>query len=277
AVDIGLRGHLLVLRQERLDVADVHVDVARVRALLHHARDELALLAGVLAEHGVVARLAQALDDDLAGRRRRDAAEVVGGVGERGHRLRDDALLHLAGRVLSRPDGHHAGVAVELRAGVTICARSLVVRGHERLLDRVDEHVDLDVPLLGEAHERLHVDVHGYSSSSGSSASMSPAPASSSRRRNSISTLPRLTSANGTRTSPASASRSRSSPSTSVRRPLTVVPSVRVTVTSRVRARLKWRSSVSGRDRPGVLTSRSYAPVRTSASSRTAPMAREAA
>jgi len=40
-------------------------------------------------------------------------------------------------------------------------ARGLVVRREQRLLDRVDEHVEADVLFLLEAAQGLHVDVHG--------------------------------------------------------------------------------------------------------------------
>ena len=42
--------------------------------------DEVAVLAGVLAEVHLVLGVAQPLQDDLLGGRRRDPAEVVGGV-----------------------------------------------------------------------------------------------------------------------------------------------------------------------------------------------------
>ena len=80
AVRVLLAGDLLLGREDRLDRAEIHVHHPRVRALLHDAGDDVALLAAELAEHGVVGDVAQALADDLLGGEGGDAAEVVGGA-----------------------------------------------------------------------------------------------------------------------------------------------------------------------------------------------------
>ena len=77
---VVLARHLLLGRQDRLDAAEVDVDHPRVRTLLDHAGDDVALAAAELAEHLVVADVAQPLVDDLLGGERRDAAEVVRAV-----------------------------------------------------------------------------------------------------------------------------------------------------------------------------------------------------
>ncbi len=81
--------------------------VLRVAALLDDAGDDVALLAGELAELHVVLGVAQPLQDDLLGGGRRDPAEALGRVVV----LRDDVAL-LVG--LGREHGDVAGLAVEL-------------------------------------------------------------------------------------------------------------------------------------------------------------------
>ena len=77
AVVVALALHLLGLRQEGLHaLAELHEGVARV-GLLDDAGDQLAHAVLVLLEHHVALRLADALEDDLLGRLRGDAAEVV--------------------------------------------------------------------------------------------------------------------------------------------------------------------------------------------------------
>ena len=122
AVGVLLAGDLLLGRQDRLDRAEVDVHHARVRALLHDAGDDVALLAAELAEHGVVGDVAQTLADDLLRGERGDAAEVVGGR----LLLADDGALVVEQR---DEDGDVAGLAVEVRAcafgklaGVASCA-----------------------------------------------------------------------------------------------------------------------------------------------------------
>ena len=71
-----LVGHLLGLRQQRLDLAEVEQRVAAV-ALLDDAGDDVALAVGVLLELALALGLADALAHHLAERLRGDAAEVA--------------------------------------------------------------------------------------------------------------------------------------------------------------------------------------------------------
>ena len=74
----ALVGHLLGLRQQRLDPAEVEQRVAAV-VLLDDAGDDVALAAGVLLVLLLAVDLAEALGHDLLGRLGGDAAEVLGG------------------------------------------------------------------------------------------------------------------------------------------------------------------------------------------------------
>ena len=77
-----LAGHLLLHRQDGLQLADVDQHVLRVLALLDHTGDDVALAARVLAERRVVLGVAQPLQDDLLGGGRGDPAEAGRGVVE---------------------------------------------------------------------------------------------------------------------------------------------------------------------------------------------------
>jgi hypothetical protein len=76
AVLVALVGDLLGLGQQGLDLAQVEQGVAVV-GLLDDAGDDVALAPGVLLVLHVALDLADALEDDLLGRLRGDAAEVV--------------------------------------------------------------------------------------------------------------------------------------------------------------------------------------------------------
>ena len=76
-MSVGLARNLLFGRQDRLDGAEIDVNHARVRALLHDASDDVALFAAELPQHRVVGDVAQALADDLLRSESGDAAEVV--------------------------------------------------------------------------------------------------------------------------------------------------------------------------------------------------------
>ena len=69
--------HLLGLRQQRFDLAEVEQRVAGV-GLLDDAGDDVALAACVLLVLHLALRLADALEDHLLRGLRGDAAEVVG-------------------------------------------------------------------------------------------------------------------------------------------------------------------------------------------------------
>ena len=78
AVLVALARHLLGAGQQRLDAApEVDERGARV-GLLHDAGDDVADAVLVLLEHDLALGLAHALQDDLLGGLRGDAAEVVG-------------------------------------------------------------------------------------------------------------------------------------------------------------------------------------------------------
>src|SRR5690606_7199757 len=234
----------------------------RITALLDGAREELALLAAEHAEHLVVLGVAQALHDDLAGRGRRDATEALRGVVEL-----DGRALGLV-LVAHGPHRHVARRAVQLDARALVGARRAVVRGQQGLLDRRDEDLELDVPLAFQVVQDGKVDVHHASRSSASA----PSNSASARRLSSPSTLPRAMSARGT-ARPSSSSTDTSS--AALTRPSTCVPSRSVRVTSRPRARAKCLGSVSGRSVPGLETSRTCSPRKTSVASSASATARE--
>ena len=76
AVVVAIAGNLFGLRQQRLDPTEVEQRVARV-GLLDDAGDDVAFAAGVLLVLHLALGLADALQDDLLGRLRGDAAEVA--------------------------------------------------------------------------------------------------------------------------------------------------------------------------------------------------------
>ena len=170
AVGVLLAGHLLGLREHRLDLADVDqhgaLDVAAV-VRLHDAADDVALLAGVLAEGLLVLGVAQPLHDDLLGGAGRDPAEVGGGVVP----LADDLAV---GAELLGQDGDLAALAVDVHAHVLGGAVGVPVGGHEGRLDRLDHRVGGDALLPLDRLERGDVDVH------------CPPPRTCERRRSSV-------------------------------------------------------------------------------------------
>src|SRR5690606_9805906 len=137
--------------------AEVDVDHARVRALLDHAGDDVALLAAELTEHGVVGEVAQTLTDDLLGREGCDATEVVRG----GVLLPDHGALVVLDRL---QHGDVAGLAVEFDAHP--CSRFafsgdvLEVGGEDGLFDDGDEFIEGDRLLLLDPAQHPQLDVH---------------------------------------------------------------------------------------------------------------------
>ena len=106
-----LARHLLGLRQDRLDLADVDQDDAAGVALgvgLDDAGDDVALRPRYSPKVCVVLGVAQPLEDDLLGGAGRDPAEVGRGVVV----LADDVavVVELLGQ-----DGDLAGLAVDVR------------------------------------------------------------------------------------------------------------------------------------------------------------------
>src|SRR5574342_384286 len=74
---VALPGNLLPLRDHRLGLAEVHDDVAFLDPV-HRAADDLALLVDEVRVDGVALGIPHALQYDLLGRLRRDAAELLG-------------------------------------------------------------------------------------------------------------------------------------------------------------------------------------------------------
>src|SRR5882724_672736 len=72
----SLARHLIAHGQQRLGAAEIDDDVAALEPT-HDARDELALAVLVLVEDVLALGLAHALQDDLLGRLRGDAAEAL--------------------------------------------------------------------------------------------------------------------------------------------------------------------------------------------------------
>jgi hypothetical protein len=126
-VVVALAVDLLGARQQRLDaLAQLHERVAVV-GLLHDAGDQLADAVAVLLEHHVALGLADALQDDLLGRLRGDAAEVVGG---------DVLLVDLVGVLGELLGGDLDLGRLDLLARLRVDDRVLV--------DRLDDHVRLE-------------------------------------------------------------------------------------------------------------------------------------
>src|SRR4051812_26669795 len=178
---VALAVDLLRPRQQRLDLAEVDEDVPAVAGLLDDAGDHLADAVDVLVVHHLALGLADALQDDLLRRLRRDAAEVVGRhvlpvdeilgdlrpvdlevvVGEERVVLLAGLLLdplqvveralarlvekaHFQiGRNLDRVDAKVAAV-VELDGCVPGCTRRLLVGRKQRVLERGDERAAFD-------------------------------------------------------------------------------------------------------------------------------------
>ncbi len=143
AVVVGLAGHLLVERQRRLDLAQVHSDDAAFVALavrLDDAGDDVALLAGVLPVVHLVGGLPQPLEDDLLGGLGGYAAEALGGVVPLG----DDLVLVVEHR---HENGGVARGAVDDHTGALIGAGRVLVGGQQRRFDRAEDCLERDIAL----------------------------------------------------------------------------------------------------------------------------------
>ena len=186
-VVVALAVDLLGLRQQRLDaLADLHERVAAV-GLLHDAGDQLADAVAVLLEHHVALGLADALQDDLLGRLRGDAAEVAGrhvtlldlilvllelrrvdlGIGRLDHlprlgvvrralvdRLDDEVRLEALGDD-QLDDAEVGGLGVELDARVLRAVGLLLVGRQQRVLEREPELLGGDALLPAENGHRI--------------------------------------------------------------------------------------------------------------------------
>ena len=126
-----------------------------VGSLLDDAGDDVALASAELAQHLVVADVAQALVDDLLRGEGGDAAEVVGAV----DRLADDLVVLVA---LGQVDRDVAALAVEFGActGLRGLAGVLEVRREDRLLDDLNQFVEGDLSLALHEPQYGEVDVH---------------------------------------------------------------------------------------------------------------------
>ena len=155
---VALVGHLLRLRQEGLDLAEVEQRVAVV-ALLDDAGDDVTLAARVLLVLAVALGLADALGDDLAGGLGGDAAEVVGRVVPL---ARDVALLVQ----LLAVDADLTRVGVDGDDRLLRGLGQALVGGDEGVRERVEQRVDRD-PLLGcdllECLEEVEIHAHAVS------------------------------------------------------------------------------------------------------------------
>src|SRR5436190_292792 len=182
ALLIALAVDLLGTGQQRLDLAEVDEHVVPVTGLLDDPSDDLGDAVDVLLVHHLALGLADPLGDDLLGGLRGDAAEVLrrhvrsrhllfGDVGpvdlevlvldehmrafaglllgllELGQhalaRLLEQPLLDVWGQI-DREDAEVALIAVELDHGVARRARRVLVRGEQRVLERLDQRVGLD-------------------------------------------------------------------------------------------------------------------------------------
>lgn len=126
------------------------MDHARVRTLLDHTGDDVALTPAELAENSVVRDVAQTLVDHLLRREGSDAAEVARAV----LRLADDVAVVV---LLRNEDADVPGLAVQVHArcrrllGVSVTVVGLVrvlqVGGQNRLLDNLHQLVEGNLPL----------------------------------------------------------------------------------------------------------------------------------
>src|SRR5919109_759130 len=193
ALLVALAVHLLGARQQRLDLAEVDEHVVAVAGLLDDAGHDLADAVDVLLVHHLALGLADPLEDDLLRRLRGDAAEVLGShvlalhevlghvrpvdvevvVGDESvralaalgleplelleralARLVEQALLDV-GRQLDREDAELAVVRIEFDGRVARGPGRLLVRGEQRVLERVDERVLLDSLLALDRLDRF--------------------------------------------------------------------------------------------------------------------------
>ena len=185
---VRLAGHLLARRQDRLGLAEVDDDVAALEAA-HDARHELALAILELVIDHVALRLAEALDDDLLGGLRGNAAEAEGrrleaeqlrvllvvldglidilwpiedleeqlvtDVGLEptlARRLDGDVAarhLDLGDHVVHEKEIDPAGLGVVARLELVLLAEGLLGGGEDRLLEGLDDRLLVDSLVLG--------------------------------------------------------------------------------------------------------------------------------
>src|SRR5262249_52842678 len=152
-MDVPLARDLLGWRQDRLDPAQIHQDGLGVLALLDDASDDVAFLAGELAERELILGITQSLQDHLARRGGGDPAETSGRVVIFPH-----AHAVLVG--LGCPDRDVPGVPVQLYPGGRRRALGLALGDQEGILDALDHQVHRYVLLSLEAAQDRYVNVH---------------------------------------------------------------------------------------------------------------------
>ena len=145
---VALVGNLLGLRQQRLDPTQIEQRVARV-GLLDDAGDDVALAARVLLVLALALGLADALQDHLLGGLRGDAAEVLRRVVP----LADDLALLVE---LLRDHLDVAGLDVDLDQRLFGRVRQPLVRGHERVRERLEHDLLGDALVDRDRGEGLH-------------------------------------------------------------------------------------------------------------------------
>ena len=153
-LDAGVRvgafeRHLLGLGQKRLHSTEVEQRVAGV-GLLDHARDDVALAAGVLLVLQLAFGLTDPLGHHLAGGLRCNASKVVGGDLE----LIADGLAVLV-EFLSEDLELH-GLGVDRHPGVLVRIRHALVGVLEGVGERPEERINGDASVGGERLQRLH-------------------------------------------------------------------------------------------------------------------------
>src|ERR671925_23664 len=193
ALGMRLDGDLRAVTGLAGDAAELDEHVVAVAGLLDDAGHDLADAVDVLLVHHLALGLADSLQDDLLRRLRGDAAEVLGrdvlalhevlghvrpvdvevvvgdqrvrtlaGLGLEALELLERALARLVeqalldvGRQLDREDAELAVVRIEFDGRVARGPGRLLVRGEQRVLERVDERVLLDSLLALDRLDRF--------------------------------------------------------------------------------------------------------------------------
>ena len=144
-----LIGHLLRLRQERLDPTQIEQGVPGI-GLLDHAGDNVALAAGVLLVLEIALGLTNALGHDLTSGLSCDPTEVVG----RDLKLLPHRLALFVELLREHLELH--GVGVDRDPGVLIRLRHPLIRMLKSIGERTKEGVHGDPSIGGERLQRIH-------------------------------------------------------------------------------------------------------------------------
>ena len=148
AVVVALVLHLLGLREQRLDLAEVEQRVALV-GLLDDPGDDVALAARVLLVLHLALGLADALEDHLLGRLRGDAAEV-------GRACRPTRVTLPSSSSSCAITLIVAGLHVDLDQRLLGGVGHALVRRDQRVRERLQHDLDRDALLALDVLERLH-------------------------------------------------------------------------------------------------------------------------